>query len=174
MNILLRLSGTTFVVSILFKIMHWPMASIALLVSWAFAMAAAGVKLYKAKPTGALDVTLFVALAGLVTGYVFKWMHWPFADLLMSAGALVGVAYLALGGASRLSKGLQELRSGTASRLTFGLAASISILGILFKKMHWPYASILILISAICWLAWLWIGMAEKHTPRLGVLDEEI
>ncbi|MGC6533551.1 MAG: hypothetical protein ACON34_11180 [Flavobacteriales bacterium] len=175
MHILLRLSGSAFVASSLFKILHWPGASMLLLAAWVLAVVYFSAKLATARPITSLALTQWGMLTFGVTGWMFKFMHWPVASLLQLLTVVGVIGFAALGGAAHMAKALEasKQRSSALTLGLFGLATAFTVLGSVFKLQHWPLASVLLLVGGVVWMAWLWAGAFPRRDVRLEVLDAE-
>lgn len=92
MRTLRSIAFASYFIGILFKVLHWPGASIILLVSGVLTVVMLGLLLFR-KP-GPLTVQLQypVLLIGsvmaVVTGGLFKIMHWPGANIMLLIGLL--------------------------------------------------------------------------------------
>lgn len=86
-----------FILGILFKTLHWPGASIILLTSGMLTFVMLALLLLR-KP-GPMTVQLqypamlFGALMAVITGGMFKIMHWPGANMLLMCGLIVCAAW---------------------------------------------------------------------------------
>ncbi|MBL7980903.1 MAG: hypothetical protein JNL52_03750 [Flavobacteriales bacterium] len=86
-----------FILGILFKTLHWPGASIILLTSGVLTIVMLGLLLFR-KP-GPMVVQLqypgmlIGALVAVITGGLFKIMHWPGANLLLLLGLTTCAAW---------------------------------------------------------------------------------
>lgn len=82
-----------FILGLLFKTLHWPGASIILLTSGVLTFVMLGLLLFR-KP-GPMTVQLqypamlIGALMAVITGGMFKIMHWPGANMLLLLGLTV-------------------------------------------------------------------------------------
>lgn len=81
-----------FILGILFKTLHWPGASYILLTSGVLSIVMLGLLLFR-KP-GPMTVQLqypamlIGAVMAVITGGLFKIMHWPGANLLLMCGMM--------------------------------------------------------------------------------------
>ncbi|MBX2978470.1 MAG: hypothetical protein KF905_04170 [Flavobacteriales bacterium] len=82
-----------FILGILFKNLHWPGASYILLISGVLTIVTLGLLLFR-KP-GPMTVQLHYpamligALMAVITGGLFKVMHWPGANMLLLLGLTI-------------------------------------------------------------------------------------
>ena len=135
----------------LFKIQHWPGAGImltlgAILLSFVF-LPSALIVMYKetqSKKRVLVYVAGFIGAFAYILGVLFKIQHWPGAGILLT----IGLGFLALVFLPSLlvSKCMDETNKKLIPIwiITFS-SILIWILGLLFKIMHWPGASVLLL-----------------------------
>lgn len=142
-------------IAALAKIMHWPGASIliilsTLIVSTVFFPAALYVwyKEVFEKKYGFIVIMAFFSGFAFMNGTLFKLMHWPFANILLVIGELLTILTLIIGGISYLL----SRRSQTGSKIltiTGIIGIVLFFLGTLFKLEHWPGASIMLILGAV-------------------------
>ena len=175
MDRILRLSGSAFVASSLFKILHWSGASMLLLAAWVLAVVYFSAKLAITRPISSLALTQWGMLTFGVTGWVFKFMHWPRASLLQLMAVVGVVGFAALGGATQMAKALEasKQRSSALTLGLFSMGTAFTVLGSVFKLQHWPLASVLLMAGAVVWMAWLWAGAFPRRDVHLEVLDDQ-
>ena len=79
----------------------------------------------------------------LITGFLFKVMHWPFCDLqiILALGLLLPI-YFFLNFLSEWKQGENK-----ALIISYFLAAYILLNGLLFKLMHWPGCDDMLIIT---------------------------
>jgi len=93
---------------------------------------------------GKLERLKALVIAVSVIGAFFKLMHWPGANMMLIAGlSLLGLIHLAL---SFMGNGITQKELYIQYARSSGIA--LTIFGALFKIMHWPGAST-ILIAGI-------------------------
>lgn len=139
----------------LFKIQHWPGASILLVLGFfllgaIFTPTALWVMKKESKLKGSIFIFL-IAIVGslaLIFGILFKIQHWP------GAGILITFGYTFLCGILLPGILINKLLDPTSKhlRLTYVIgyfALSFYAMGTLFKIMHWPGAAIMLLLGAI-------------------------
>jgi hypothetical protein len=152
----------------LFKIQHWPMAGVTMLLG-AFILAfvfmpSALVVLWKETHN---RNRLFIFISGFVTGMLFifgtlfKIQHWPVAGIILSLSVLSAIFFFI---PSLLINRLADPEN-KPKRLVYILGAAGAILyvaGTLFKIQHWPLASLFMVLSLIIlfmvvlpWYTWL-------------------
>lgn len=84
-----------------------------------------------------------IAIAGLITGILFKTLHWPGANMLLLLSGMLTIGTFAIAFAQQRTTWHVQVRF---PRLL--LAALIAVVsGGLFKIMHWPGANMLLLIG---------------------------
>ena len=138
-----------------FKIQHWPFAGImatfgAFITAFVF-MPSALIVLWK-ETHSAKRLFLYVSafFTGLLftAGTLFKIQHWPFAGMMLTLAAAIGV--LCFVPALMFSKLSGE--NEKSKRLIYILGAAgliFYIMGLLFKLQHWPAATIMMVLGLI-------------------------
>lgn len=164
MKILMKIFGvlspSLLAVAALFKIQHWPGASIMLVLGFFFLcfffLPSAVYVLNAENKTDKKH--LFMKLSGLISsvvfllGILFKVMHWPGAGVALAVGlAALGSIFLP---SLIFSKIRDDNGEGKRAAYLVGLFAGIFyIAGFLFKIMHWPGAGVAIVIALILFAA---------------------
>ncbi|MBC7863900.1 MAG: hypothetical protein IAF38_13070 [Bacteroidia bacterium] len=138
-----------------FKIFHWPGASVALLLGFAllslfFFPSAVYINQREAN-TRKRPLLNGSALLGGITfmlGILFKVMHWPGASLLLQVGFLT-MLFIFL--PALLFVKLKEVESKKMKRIyVLGAIATIIFeMATMFKLFHWPGASMLMLLGSV-------------------------
>lgn len=139
----------------LFKIQHWPGAGImltlgAVLLSFVFLPSALYVmyRETKSKKRIFVYVTGFLGGFGYILGVLFKIQHWPGAGVLLTLG--LGILSLAFLPSLLISKCLDEPNKKMIPVWIIAFSSIfLWVLGMLFKIMHWPGASIMLLIGTL-------------------------
>jgi len=132
----------------LFKVMHWPAASVMLitgvaLLALVFLPSALGV-LWKETHNPKrlfLFISAFLAFFFLFAGVLFKVMHWPGAAIALSISVLSAVLFFI----PALTVDRFRDPEGKNKRpvyLVGALGIILTITGLFFKIMHWPMAGI--------------------------------
>jgi hypothetical protein len=152
----------------MFKIMHWPGASIlitlgALVLAFIF-MPSALVVLWKETQSRKrlfLFISAFIAGGFFISGTLFKIQHWPGAGTMLSLAALFGILFFI---PSLVVSSLRD-QGKKAKRPVYILGSAGCVLfvaGMLFKMQHWPLATgcmvsglLLLFILAFPWFTWL-------------------
>jgi len=138
----------------LFKINHWPLASIMLVLGFFvlcfFFLPSANFVMHKENKDRSLIllyISAFLGSFGFFVGILFKVMHWPGANLFL----LVGILILALLFLPILLKYLLKKAKEKREKTVYviGIVSGIIYLtGFLFKMMHWPAAVILLTVGS--------------------------
>lgn len=146
-----------------------------LLAAWVLAVVYFSAKLATARPITSLALTQWCMLTFGVTGWMFKFMHWPGASLLQVLTVVGVVGFAALGGATHMAQALEasKQRSSSLTLALFGLGTALTVLGTVFKIQHWPLASVLLLVGAVVWMVWIWAGAFPRRDVRMEVFDAE-
>jgi len=150
------LSPTLMAVAALFKIQHWAGASIMLVLGFFFlCFFFLPSAIYVLNAENRTDKRhLFMKLSGLISsvifllGILFKVMHWPGAGIALSVGLIMlGIIFLPSLIFAKISDDKGE---GKRAAYLVGLFAGLFyIAGFLFKLMHWPGATLIILAGLI-------------------------
>ena len=159
----------------LFKIQHWSGAGLmltigALILAFVFIPSALGIlwKETHSRNRLLLYISGFLTAMFFIFGILFKVKHWPDANLLISLAGITGLfCFLPLIVAYRLSD--QENKPKRPVYLIGTLGIIFYSTGMLLKLLHWPTATILMVIGLIIlsviafpWYTWLsWKD--EKH-----------
>jgi hypothetical protein len=87
-----------YIVGILFKILHWPGASIILVTSAVLTIGMLALLLNRKPGPMTVQLRLPAMLIGsviaIITGGLFKTMHWPGANVLLMLGMIATVAWV--------------------------------------------------------------------------------
>jgi hypothetical protein len=137
------------ILGILFKVQHWPGANMIALAAGLLVLAAVLIGL----TTRPMSLPLGLrSLAGvlLAATVVLKMLHWPYADLAFygATGTILGIIVLERG-----SLDPRQLLMVRTPALLFGSLALV-VLGSVFKVMHWPGASIQLVLGLTGCAAW--------------------
>ena len=176
---LLSISVAAIIIGALFKIMHWPFANAALLIGF-IGVALTYPKMTLSNPKRTIDDTIqalsiFVFGAGKAL-YIFLNMNKTSVlereyDFLNLLGFLGLVSFLVF--KLKVYSNNPENRNPPLVIALFFVGLVTLSLGLVFKYLHWPGASILLLIGAFCGLAWymsdIFYPKNQKHTD-----DDEI
>jgi hypothetical protein len=106
MRILRSIAFAGYLIGILFKILHWPGASMLLLSSGALAIIMLGTLLVR-KPGPMtvqlhLPAVLFGSLIVVLAGGLFKTMHWPGANILLLLGLTACASWFVITGSRQM------------------------------------------------------------------------
>lgn len=154
-------------VAALFKIMHWPGAGIIMVLGFAFLcflfFPSLVYTLYretKSPLRGLVHFSGFLGGSVFILSILFKIMHWPGANIMIMSGIgilnLLFIPSLTISYYKKGHKGLAVLG---------GISGFIYINGILFKMMHWPGASIQLVLGTILFTA-IFIPWYVKKSHR--------
>ncbi len=139
----------------LFKISHWPGASIILVLGFftlCFLFLPTAVYIMYKETKSRKNVLLFIS--GIISailislGILFKVQHWPWAgNLFVTGTAILLLLFMPLLLWSKLKENTGKNKRRAI--ITGFIALLFFITGYLFKVMHWPGAAILILIGNV-------------------------
>ena len=138
-------------IGFLFKVMHWPGATISLL-SGCLLIAVSIALLFTQKNNSLSAGEVIRPIGGLLLLFtaMMHTLHWPGGTLAFYGSVLLVAATLL---SDRTHIDLPRIGDLRAPRLLFaGLA--LVLVGIFFKAMHWPGANIQILLGVIGGVVW--------------------
>jgi hypothetical protein len=178
MKKLMKISGIAgtilFGFAAMFKIQHWPLAGVlmsfgALTLVFAFLPSALSVLWKESHNTKRLFLFVSAFLTGtcFISGTLFKLQHWPFAGLMLTIGATLGVLFFipALL-ANRLND--PESKSKRGAYILGATGSMLYVAGLLFKIQHWPLANLfivtgMILLVVLALPLYTWITWKEEN-----------
>ncbi len=151
----------------LFKIMHWPGAGIIMVLGFAFlcflffpSLMFTFYRETKSPLRGLVHATGFLGGTIFILSILFKIMHWPGANVMIMAGmGILNLLFIPSLTISYYKKGHKGLA------LLGGISGFIYINGILFKMMHWPGASIQLVLGTLLFTA-VFIPIYVKRTHK--------
>jgi hypothetical protein len=148
----------------LFKIQHWPFASVmmslgAFILAFVFLPSALSVLWKETHNRKRLFLFISAFFAGVffILGTIFKIQHWPLAGALLSLAALSGVLFLIP--AATISRIMDQENRAKRQVYIIGAAGIICyVAGLLFKIQHWPLATDLMAVGVFmtCFVAFPW------------------
>ena len=169
-NVALALLG----MGTVFKIFHWPGASMALqlgfiLLCFVFFPSAIYLnhKEFKAKGRTALNISILIGGIILMIGILFKVMHWPGSSLLLFVGwtIVVGIFLPLL-----LYVKIKEVDTKKEKRVyALGIIAlMIFEVSTMFKMFHWPGTMLLMLLGSVLLVSFFLPMYASIHFKQTG------
>jgi hypothetical protein len=167
MKSIMRISGiiapVLLAVAALFKVQHWPGAgwlmALGFFLLCVFFLPSAIYVLYKENKGKRFFLYLFGFLSFflLMAGILFKVQHWPGAGILLTIG-IVAIVFLFLPTFLYVKIKDSEKKELNPILIVGVVAGMIHIIGLLFKIMHWPGASLLFFVGpmvfVIIFLPW--------------------
>lgn len=158
MKSIMKISGTIspalLAVGALFKIQHWAGAGVFLTLGFfllgIFFLPSAIYVLYKENKGKRFFLYLFGLLSflPLMAGILFKVQHWPVAGILLIIG-FVATVFLFMPTFLYVKIKDSERKDLNTVLIIGVVSGMIHILGMLFKLMHWPGASLMFFIGPI-------------------------
>ncbi len=149
----LRMSIALYIISILFNLMHWPLQTELTLVS-VFGLAMFySFRFYNKIDKGLIDYIKLFLVLGWSLNAVNKVLHlisfsdfFGFLPYVILIWLLItrGISYTELFGELKLKKSEKVIYT-----FVFLIAVVSIFLGGLFKTMHWPYASIILIVGFV-------------------------
>lgn len=103
-----------------------------------------------------------IGIAGFIVGILFKFLHWPGANMILLTSALVTIVMLTV--LLTRKPGPWTLHVQRPAML-FG-SISMALMGVLFKMMHWPGANIMLLLGLLTCAAWF-VVLSERKRPAV-------
>lgn len=146
-----------FIIGTIFKAMHWPNGNDLIIIALAAIVNVYFLKFWFKKDKQPLDYAK-VALIGLgCLTIIFGILHWPGKILLQLLTGFTFIAFVFLGG-SRSLFGITVLE-GKNPRFNFSsylisIAGILIIIGALFKIMHWPFGTYMLLAGLGLGIIW--------------------
>lgn len=136
---LISASISLLIIGLIFKFMFWPGAAFTIVLGLTIiALLLVGGSIKKILNKALFYKTLYPLLGAFFTiGVQFKIMHWPGADIMIIS-SMVGLSFAFLEFAFRMRKTVLSLVPALFS---------FSIIMMLFKIMHWPFASELLIFT---------------------------
>jgi hypothetical protein len=185
MKNLMKISGVAgtvlFGFAAMFKIQHWPGASImltlgALFLVFTFLPSALVVLWKETHSTKRLFMFISAFLTGtcFVAGTLFKIQHWPYAGLILTIGAMTGVLFFVP--ALLINRIKNSENKPKRPAYVLGAAGSmLFIAGLLFKIQHWPLATTLMVTGVILLVIlslplYVWITWKEESHISSGFI----
>ncbi len=153
LSLQLRVYLAVYIISVLFDLMHWPFYTELTVVSVVGLMLSYSFRFYNKENKDFIDhIKLFFVITwslNTINGVLYLIKLPPFLSLL-PYGILIWllttrkITYVELFGALRLKKNENKLYT-----VVFLIAVISIFLGVLFILMHWPYASIMLIIGLL-------------------------
>lgn len=92
----------------------------------------------------------FLSLFSLTSGFLFKFLHWPGANVFLLLSIVVfSLAVLPLFFINQYKKEISKVFSNKLKYILGCLGFSMLLIAVFFKLNHWPGANILILVSVL-------------------------
>lgn len=161
----------------LFRVNHWPLGGLLLLLGGLLLVVSAALDLARREPIMGLDGARFAVLALAAVVHVFRNLHWPGSKYALMAFVSAGAVYLSLGGFKDVTTARAQAhsREGWLTPVARFLALALMGAQYLFRIQHWPYAHDLLQLSIVCALVWVWSTMSrvEAPPPAMDILDQE-
>jgi len=154
LTVSLRVAIAVLVLGIVFKLQHWPMAMVLVIIG-AMAIVLLYPFRYAAKPRKAfLDhVKLGLAITW-PSSMVLQLMHWPYANVLGLLASAFGLVWITQAGIAEFWTDEQRRTPTAGSVALFTAGLALVIAGTLFRIQHWPFATFLLIAGLVCCGAW--------------------
>ncbi len=159
MKIFFKILIVILAVGMLFKIQHWPYANLIVVSAFSTLALSYPFRFIKKQEKKFIDYTKLILVVFWSISGIFAILHLPYKiifQLITSAAFLIwffmeGTQYFSVSGTEKNQKQV-------ISSFVWGLFALITIAGIVFKIMHWPYALILLIIGVGIGGIWLLVS----------------
>ncbi len=144
----IRISIAVLIIGILFKIMHWPYGNIIITVAFSSISILYIFRFLNKTNKKWLDYAKLLLVVSFSIRGIFVILHLPFKDVLNIVALIAVIGWLALGG----YKDYYGSKTKSLWQNMVGIGAVVIFVGALFKIMHWPGASIM-LVFGLCLVA---------------------
>ena len=152
-------------VGVLFKIMHWPMASRFILFGGIGLVTIYFVKVITQNNTSWIHYLRWAVIASFVLRLNFVLSHWPYAEIIHVVFLVLFCTWFVLEIGRFLNSGeAKETKFAKVLRLLAWIIPGVVIAGAVMKIMHWPGAGIALvsgLVLGVCW--WILDTFFNKH-----------
>ena len=157
LRIPLRILISILIIGALFKIMHWPGANVIMVSAFGTIAIIYPFRFYKKAPKLLIDyVKLVLVLVWSIRG-VFSTLHLPYAFIFNALVLFSFGLWIVLESIDYIQpENKEQTTFDTVFNVAFGFGAIFTLVGVTFKIMHWPYAS-LSLIIGLCLCALLFL-----------------
>ncbi len=91
-----------------------------------------------------------IGIAGIILGILFKFLHWPGANILLLVSALLTITTLSILLITKPGPWSVQIQRPL---WVFGSLA-LALCGVTFKLMHWPGANIELLLGMVGLASW--------------------
>lgn len=147
-------------IGVIFKIQHWPFADALLIAAWAFLCASVLVRLAKGSAHSRNTLGRDLILLGLISAWFLQVLHWPGKGLawaIMATGVVLAVRakwrdYIPTRSDVRGNTPHAGERYPIA--WLFGGGTVLVVLGTMFRIMHWPYATAMLVVGLVLLAIW--------------------
>ncbi len=151
------------IIGTLFKTMHWPTANVLIVVGGLLAVLSSVVLLLKRpRPWSAKDVLRPVTWVLIIAMLLLELFHLPFASAALVGAALSTVALILV---EWKDMDLRRILSDRPAWF-FLISIALTLSGSLLKVMHWPGASMLLVLGMTGSAVWFLI--APGRTPSVA------
>lgn len=155
LNVFAAIAMTLVVIGGVFKVNHWPLTGLVLLLSMGFTallflplLMVVRTRDAKGGKMKVINCLGFLALSLLMMGILFKIMHWPLAGVMLVFA--LGIPSLFVFPVLGFHRAKHASTRGEKTLNIFGfLYISCFTLGLLGKIMHWPGATLMFALSII-------------------------
>ena len=155
-----------------FKQLHYPGADILLItglqcLSIYFLFCALPTDASQSKKENSFNKVFSVTMSVLVIGLMFKWMHWPGADFLLTLSFMSLAIYNTLKALS--SKGMSSKEN--MLHTVFFMAFTVFSISMLFRVQHWPGVQYMIGCTYLALLVIVFIQVRSLRLHRTWLVN---
>lgn len=166
-NLIARIFLCGAIIYPLFLLMHWPFVAEVLIASTLGFVIFYSIYLYLKPNKKTTDYLKFLTAFFWVSSSAFSILHLPYASTikLLFWGSLI---------AWRVFKNNSESteKPHKVSAIAFSLAIVTIIIGSVFKLMHWPGASLMLIIGYFFIIIWIVAGAFNTPIEAIDEIDE--
>lgn len=143
----LRISIAVLILGFLFKIMHWPYGNLIITVSFILISILYFFRFFNKSKKILLDYAkLLLVFSFSIRGIIIT-LHLPFKDVFNIIALIAALAWLLLGGHKDYYGNSSVSNNKYFRGSVIGIGSIVIIVGALFKMMHWPGASIMLIVG---------------------------
>jgi len=163
----IKIEISILIIGVLFKIMHWPYASLLLLSSFGSIMILYVIRFLYKSPKVFLDfIKVSFVLSWAIHGILFICIlpyKLPFAMIAIISFFMGIVVMINTDHLEKFDKSRVNTKTQSIYPLIGSFAAIFIAIGFLFKMFHFPGTTILILAGIVCCIAWGFISLSSKR-----------
>jgi|694.fasta_scaffold64695_2 hypothetical protein len=102
-----------------------------------------------------------IGIAGLIIGILFKFLHWPGANIILLTSAVLTLVTLLILLVTKPGPWSVQIQRPI---WIFGSLA-VALIGVIFKLMHWPGANIELMLGMLGLASWFLVTGGRPVRP---------